>query len=122
MVLMLSVNAAIAQSCMKTCEMKCEKKNSYVINGDLIQAILYHDNGEVAQTGFYTKNNELHGEWISYDVEGNKTAIGRYDKGEKVGTWMFYQGNTMKEVTYTDSRVSDVRSWTDTKPKVVSNR
>ena len=35
------------------------KNNQYVADGDTIKATLYHDNGMVAQTGFYTKDNVL---------------------------------------------------------------
>ncbi len=36
---------------------------------------LYHDNGQVAQTGFYTLDNKLEGEWISYDAVGKKLQL-----------------------------------------------
>ena len=41
-------NMSFAQDCKKV----CDKKNSYALNGDVIEAVLYHDNGAVAQTGF----------------------------------------------------------------------
>ena len=57
---------------------------------------LYHENGAVAQKGFYTDDNKLRGEWVSYDLKGNKTALAHYDNGEKVGTWEYYdaEGNS----------------------------
>ncbi len=113
----LSMNMVMAQDCKKT----CLKKDSYVQNGDLIEATLYHDNGVVAQTGYYTLDNKLHGEWISYDASGNKTAVASYDNGEKTGTWKFYQGETIKEVSYEDSRIAEVKTWTVTDTKVVVN-
>ncbi|MBL4663159.1 MAG: nicotinic acid mononucleotide adenyltransferase [Flavobacteriaceae bacterium] len=100
---------------------ECSKKNSYVFNGDVIEATLYHDNGAVAQTGFYTQDNKLHGKWISYDVQGNKTAVASYENGEKIGTWLFYDGSTMKEVTYTSSKIAEVKTWTNTETRVVAN-
>jgi len=113
-----SANMAFAQNCKKT----CDKKNSYVQNGDLIDAKLYHDNGALAQTGSYTLDNELHGEWVSYDAEGNKTAVALYNNGMKVGTWMFFQGNIQKEVTYKDSQISEVKTWEITDTRVVANK
>lgn len=119
LVVLFSTNIAVAQCCkMKT---EC-KKDSYVLNDGLIEATLYHENGAVAQTGFYTEDNKLQGEWISYDIKGNRTAVAQYDNGEKVGTWMFYQGTTQKEVIYTDSKISEVNTSERTNTQVVSNR
>ena len=99
-----------------------EKNNQYVANGDTIEATLYHDSGMVAQTGFYTKDNVLDGVWISYDAQGNTTAVASYDKGVKVGTWMFYQGDSIKQVSYQNSDIAEVKTWTVTDTRVVSNR
>lgn len=96
-------------------------KPTYTIKGDLIEAVIYHDNGIIAQTGYYTKDNKLEGEWISYDVQGNKTAEANYNNGVKVGTWMFYNGTEKKEVTYKDARIAEVKTWTITDTRVVSN-
>ena len=95
-------------------------KNTYKVKKGLIEATLYHDNGQIAQTGFYTKDNKLHGEWISYDAQGNKTAVAQYNKGMRVGTWMFYQGDTLKEVTYTNNAITQVNTWTMQDTRVVS--
>ena len=96
-------------------------KNTFKVKNDLIEATLYHDNGQIAQTGFYTKDNKLHGKWISYDAQGNKTAIAQYNKGMRVGTWMFYQGDTLKEVTYTNNAITQVNTWTMQDTRVVSS-
>jgi len=112
-VMAFTANMVFAQTCVK--------KDGYVLNGDVIEATLYHDNGTIAQTGFYTKDNQLQGEWISYDVQGNKTAVASYENGEKVMTWLFYNGSEMKEVTYTNSKIAQVKTWTNTGTHVVSN-
>lgn len=62
---------------------------------------LYHSNGTIAQQGHVTKDNKLHGTWVSFDEEGNKKAIGHYLKGKKVGTWFFYKPDS-KFVTQVD--------------------
>ncbi|QNJ97716.1 toxin-antitoxin system YwqK family antitoxin [Constantimarinum furrinae] len=98
------------------------KKDTFVKNGELIEATLYHDNGVIAQTGFYNAQNKLTGEWTSYDTLGNKTAVGTYVNGEKTGTWFFYQGNEIKEVSYMNSKIAKVKSWTSGETRVVSNR
>ena len=95
-------------------------KNIYKEKNGLIEATLFHDNGEIAQTGFYTKEGKLHGEWISFDADGNKTAIAQYHKGQRVGTWMFYQGDTLKEVTYSNNAIAQVNTWTMQDTRVVT--
>ncbi len=93
---------------------KLEKK------GDLVEATFYHDNGEIAQKGFY-KDGKLHGTWKSYDVNGKKVALGSYENGKKVGKWLFWTEKTLKEVNYEDSRIASVSEWT-TKTKLASNK
>ncbi len=97
------------------------KKNLFVDKGDMIEATLFHDNGKIAQTGFYTKTNKLQGEWISFDVNGNKTAVAQYDNGKKVGTWLFYQGETLKEVNYDNAKMAAVKTYKKTDTQIVSN-
>lgn len=98
------------------------KKDTFIMQGDVIAATLFHDNGMVAQTGFYTKDNKLQGEWVSYDTNGNRKAIAQYDNGQKVGTWTFYQGDIKKEVTYNNSKIAEVRTWEVTDTRMVTNR
>ena len=76
------------------------KKNVYIKKGDLIEATLYHDNGAVSQTGFFTEDGKLTGEWISYNAQGEKTATAQYDNGAKTGKWFFWNDDTLTEVDY----------------------
>ena len=117
LVVCLLANVAVAQ-CSKTCSK--DIKDKYVLVDGLIEATLFHENGAVAQTGFYTKDNKLQGEWISYDVNGKKLAVANYDNGNKVGTWKFYQGDTMKEVQYANSKIAKVSTWEAKDTRVVS--
>ncbi|MBT8181324.1 MAG: nicotinic acid mononucleotide adenyltransferase [Eudoraea sp.] len=117
LVIVIAANTTFAQECKKTC-----KKDAYVLADGLIEATLYHENGTIAQTGFYNEDNKLQGEWTSYDPNGNKTAVAQYDNGRKVGTWKFYQGETMKEVTYSDSGIAEVKTWSIKESRVVSYR
>ena len=96
-------------------------KNTYILNGDVVKATIYHDNGMVAQTGFYNKENKLTGEWVSYDLNGNKTAVAQYNNGEKVGTWYFFTDRGIKEVSYMDARVAKVVNWKSDNTQIVSN-
>ncbi len=97
-------------------------KNTYVKNGNLIEATLYYDNGEISQTGFFTEDGDVTGLWISYDRKGNKTAKAFYENGAKVGTWFFWKGNTLTEVSYENSRIAAVSTWENTGSRVVSNK
>lgn len=98
------------------------KKNTYIQNGDRIEAVLYFDNGEISQTGFYTKDGKLTGEWVSYNTQGKKTATAQYDNGAKVGKWFFWNGDTLTEVDYEDSRIAAVNTWKNDGTRVVSNK
>ena len=82
--------------------------------GDLVKATYYHDNGVVAQTGYFTLEGKLQGEWKSYDVHGKKTAVGNYDKGQKVGKWFFWNTDQLSEVDYQQSKIKDVNTWKQT--------
>jgi len=112
LVIMFSANLAMAQEAAK---------NKYEKNGDLIEATLYHDNGEIAQTGFYNEKNQLHGEWISYDNKGSKTAIANYANGKKVGTWKFFQDDIVTEVIYANAKRYKINTYKTIDTRVVSN-
>ncbi|MFT4800832.1 MAG: antitoxin component YwqK of YwqJK toxin-antitoxin module [Flavobacteriaceae bacterium] len=99
-----------------------EKQDEFTEKGDLINATLYHDNGIVSQTGFYNKEGNLHGDWISFDNKGLKTAVAKYNNGEKVDTWFFYQDKLISEVTYANSRVSKIKTWEPANVNIVSYR
>lgn len=116
-VMILAANATFAQECKKTCA-----KGDYVMVDGLIKAKLYHDNGVVAQTGYYNQDNKLQGEWISYDPQGNKTAVAYYDNGAKVGTWYFFIDDEIKEVLYDNSKIAEVKTWSVADTRVVSYR
>ena len=103
--------------------MSFAQSNSPVIvkKGKTYQATLFHEDGSVAQTGFYTSTGELTGEWISYCVEGKKQAVAQYDNGKRVGTWFFYQGETIKEVSYQNDAIAGVKTYELSDTRVVTN-
>ncbi|AWH73417.1 MULTISPECIES: toxin-antitoxin system YwqK family antitoxin [unclassified Dokdonia] len=115
----------IAVAFLMVVSMQAQEKNNkptYVEVGDLVKATLYFDNGEVSQTGFYTKEGQVTGQWISYNRDGDKTAKAQYDNGTKVGTWFFWSSDKLTEVDYQDSRVASVNTWKNEGSKVASNR
>lgn len=77
-------------------------------NGDLTMATYFYANGNIEQQGTFNSEGKLHGEWVSYDINGKKLVIGNYDKGKKVGKWLFWQKGVLKEVDYKDSKITNV--------------
>ncbi|MCP9199502.1 nicotinic acid mononucleotide adenyltransferase [Gramella sp. GC03-9] len=78
--------------------------------GDLIKGTFYYEDGSIRQEGTY-KDGKLHGEWVSYDQNGEKTAIATYHQGEKDGKWFFWNGDKLTEVDYDNSVIAAVNSW-----------
>lgn len=113
LLIMLSVCFTYAQDKK---ELKLEKE------GDFTHVTYYHDNGEVSQKGTFNSEGKVHGEWKMYDITGTKIALGSYENGKKVGKWFFWEGDSLKEVDYIDSKIVSVSKW-DNKTKVaVRNR
>ena len=111
LVLVVSVSTVVAQN---------DIKDKLTLKGDLVETVQFHDNGAIAQTGYYTKEGKLQGEWVSYDANGKKLAVAQYSNGQKVGTWKFYQGDTMKEVTYANAKIAKIKTWEEKDTRVVS--
>lgn len=73
-----------------------------------IEVIYYHDNGAVNQKGTYTLDGKLQGEWSEYDRAGNKTVAATFDNGKKVGKWLYFNAETVKEVHYNQNAIVSV--------------
>ena len=67
----------------------------------------------VSQEGSFM-NGKLQGTWVSFDQNGEKSAEGIYDKGVKVGTWYFWKGDKLSEVTYSNNQIKKVVSYNKT--------
>lgn len=93
------------------------------VNNDtkLIEAVYYHENGEVQQKGTYTIEGKLHGNWYSYDVNGKKIAAAKYENGSKVGKWFFWTDDVLKEVDYNTNAIVSVVEWSNDKVLVAKN-
>ncbi|WP_313777809.1 nicotinic acid mononucleotide adenyltransferase [Flagellimonas meishanensis] len=78
--------------------------------GKIVKATYFHENGEVAQTG-YLMNGKLHGQWLMYALDGKKIASGKYVEGKKSGKWFFWENQILKEVDYDDNRIVNVKNW-----------
>jgi antitoxin component YwqK of YwqJK toxin-antitoxin module len=87
---------------------------------NLIEVVYYHDNGAVSQTGAYTTDGKLQGEWLSFNTEGKKQVSANYNNGTKVGKWFFWNDTTLKEVDYNNNAITSVNEWEVKAP--VANR
>ncbi len=87
--------------------------------GDLTKGTFYYDDGSIRQEGAY-KNGKLHGEWISYNKDGEKTAIAQYKQGQKDGVWFYWSGDKLTQVEYDENNIASVDSWKSDTP-LVSN-
>ena len=87
------------------------KSPLFQVDRELINATYYHDNGEVSQKGTFNKDGVLVGFWTSFDAEGNKLSQGYYENGFKSGKWFFWSEDTLKEVDFQDSKITNVIEW-----------
>ena len=90
-------------------------------NTNLIDVTYYHDNGVVSQTGAYTLEGKLQGEWLSFDTKGNKIVSANYDNGKKVGKWFYWNDKTLKEVDYSNNAIASVNEWTNKESLALRN-
>ncbi len=85
-------------------------KPKFEKEGEVIKATYFHDNGEIAQTG-YLMEGKLHGQWYMYSAEGKKIATGKYNYGKRSGKWLFWNGDILKEVDFENNRIANVKRW-----------
>lgn len=78
--------------------------------GDMVKVTSYYEDGKVKEQGFF-KDKKLEGTWVTYDNEGNKTAIAHYEQGRKVGKWFLWHKDGLKEVNYENNAVASVQHW-----------
>lgn len=96
------------------------KSPLFQVDKELINATYYHENGLVSQKGTFNKDGVLVGFWTSYDNQGNKLSQGYYENGIKSGKWFFWSEDTLKEVDFQDSKITNVIEW-DEKSEVAVN-
>lgn len=99
-----------------------ERELTYNEDTNLIEVTYFHDNGQVRQTGFYTKEGKLQGEWYSFCQEGNKIVSAKYDEGKKVGKWFYWENSKLKEVDYSNNAIASVNEWTNKTTVVATNK
>ncbi len=85
-----------------------QKERTLTLNKEtnLIDVVYYHDNGDVSQTGSYTADGKLEGQWISFNEAGEKIVTAYYKNGKKVGKWIYVIDGKIKEVDYSKNIAS----------------
>ncbi|MBT8272610.1 MAG: nicotinic acid mononucleotide adenyltransferase [Bacteroidia bacterium] len=81
--------------------------------GDLTEATYFYENGQIEQFGTFNAEGKLHGEWTSFNLNGQKVAVGKYVNGLKEGKWFFWSDNALTEVDFSESKITKVSKWTD---------
>lgn len=79
-----------------------QKERTLTLNKEtnLIDVVYYHDNGDVSQTGSYSADGKLEGQWLSFNKEGEKTVTAYYKDGKKVGKWIYVIDGKEKQIDY----------------------
>jgi len=112
LLLVLSVSISFAQK-ERTLELNKET--------NLIEVTYFHDNGVVSQTGYYTEDGKLQGDWFKFDADGQKIVSAQYDNGLKVGAWFYWKGDQIKKVEYSSGSISFVSDWQHAESAVAIN-
>ena len=73
---------------------------------NMVNVVYYYDNGGVRQTGSFSVDGELEGEWVSYDEAGQVEIKAFYKHGEKVGVWIHIIEGIPVEVDYSKDNTS----------------
>ncbi len=75
---------------------------------DKVKVTYYHDNGKVKTEGFF-KNKKLTGQWITYNNAGKKVQLANYKEGKKVGTWLIWTKDGIREINYENNKIVSVQ-------------
>ncbi|NNC62029.1 MAG: nicotinic acid mononucleotide adenyltransferase [Eudoraea sp.] len=96
--------------CITTSVVYSQKDREQKLNKEtnLIEVTEYHDNGLVSQEGTFNLEGELHGEWVSYNDQGEKISRGSYLNGQRTGIWYFWLGDSVKEVEYSKNAIASI--------------
>ena len=85
-----------------------KQKRDLKLNKDtnLIDAVYYHENGTVSQTGSFNADGKLQGQWLSFNTEGEKIVSANYANGTNVGKWIHWIEGKKKVVNYDNNVAS----------------
>ena len=63
-------------------------RSTVYMEGPLERFIVYHESGRVKEMGAY-RNGRKHGKWCQYGEDGTVLAEARFERGRRVGVWVF---------------------------------
>lgn len=86
-----------------------EVKPTYEKAGDLVKATYFYKDGSIKQQGFF-KGKKLTGKWVSFGKTGERTAVAHYNNGLKVGKWVIWSEDGLKEINYKNNVVASVKT------------
>ena len=87
-----------------------KNETTFEKEGNLVKATYFYDNGDIKVQGYF-KNKQLTGTWTSYDLKGNKNQIANYKGGKKVGKWLIWNNETIKEINYNKNTIVSVNNY-----------
>lgn len=96
--------------CLATIGYAQEKEPTFIVDGDLVKATYYYEDGSVKTQGFF-KDKKITGEWTRFDIDGKKTQLAFYDNGKKVGKWFIWSKDSLKEINYENNSIASVNEW-----------
>ncbi len=95
-----------------------ESRREFVQEGESVKFTEYHVNGNISQTGYFL-DGKNHGDWVSYDLHGNKISEGSFEAGKKVNRWLFWNGDSLIEVDFKDNKILRAKKWK--KPELLAS-
>ena len=75
---------------------------------------------EIDKMEFEAKNKKRHGNWISYQPSGKKSAMGTYQSDLKIGQWFFWNQDDLIEVIYEKNKIVNVLEWNNSDKKLIA--
>ena len=96
--------------CLATIAIAQDKQTTFSVEGDLVKATYYYDDGSTRMQGYF-KDKKLTGEWVRFDKLGNKIQLGYYENGKKVGKWFIWRRESLKEINYQNNVIASVNTW-----------
>ena len=111
----------IMMLCLATKAIAQDKQTTYSVEGDLVKATYYYDDGSTRMQGYF-KDKKLTGEWIRFDKSGNKIQLGYYENGNNVGKWFVWGKDSLKEINYQNNVVASVNNWKSESKIALNNK
>jgi len=98
-----------------------QKQNTvFEKEGNLVKASYFTEDGALEVQGFF-KDRKLDGQWTRFDSKGNKTKIAYYKEGKKVGKWLVWSDESLKEINYQNNAIASIQTWKSDSKLAIGN-